>query len=90
MPQWETCFLAAAQAPLDEHDFIGRLLAERGRPVPVVLDDSLVFSDDDRIERMFDVLTRAAEKQQVIVLTCRSRAFLSCGGRTLSIVRQDG
>lgn len=69
---------------------LGRLLAERGRPVPVVLDDSLVFSDDDRIERMFDVLTRAAEKQQVIVLTCRSRAFLSCGGRTLSIVQQDG
>ncbi|RAI39283.1 hypothetical protein CH341_26200, partial [Rhodoplanes roseus] len=69
---------------------LGRLLAERGQAVPVVLDDSLVFSDDDRIERMFDVLTQAAEKQQVIVLTCRSRAFLSCGGRTLTIEREDG
>ncbi|EJW10599.1 DNA double-strand break repair Rad50 ATPase [Rhodovulum sp. PH10] len=68
---------------------LGRLLAERGNPVPVVLDDALVFSDDDRIERMFDVLTRAAEKQQVIVLTCRSRAFLTCGGRPLSIVPED-
>ena len=63
----------------------GRLLAERGQPAPVVLDDSLVFSDDERIERMFDVLMQAAEKQQVIVLTCRSRAFQSCGGRALAI-----
>jgi hypothetical protein len=63
----------------------GRLLAERGQPAPVVLDDSLVFSDDERIERMFDVLMQAAEKQQVIVLTCRSRAFQSCGGRPLTI-----
>jgi len=63
----------------------GRLLAERGQPTPVVLDDSLVFSDDERIERMFDVLMQAAEKQQVIVLTCRSRAFRSCGGRPLAI-----
>jgi DNA repair exonuclease SbcCD ATPase subunit len=68
---------------------LGRLLAERGQPVPVVLDDSLVFSDDQRIERMFDVLTQAAEKQQVIVLTCRSRAFLTCGGRMLTIERDD-
>ncbi|MDC7786138.1 AAA family ATPase [Rhodoplanes sp. TEM] len=68
---------------------LGRLLAERGQAVPVLLDDSLVFSDDDRIERMFDVLTQAAEKQQVIVLTCRSRAFLSCGGRALTIERDD-
>ena len=63
----------------------GRLLAERGQPAPVVLDDALVFSDDERIERMFDVLTQAAEKQQVIVLTCRSRAFRNCGGRPLAI-----
>lgn len=64
---------------------LARLLAERGQPVPIVLDDSLVFSDDERIERMFDVLTQAAEKQQAIVLTCRSRAFQSCGGRPLAI-----
>jgi DNA repair exonuclease SbcCD ATPase subunit len=63
----------------------GRLLAERGQPTPVVLDDSLVFSDDERIEHMFDVLMQAAEKQQVIVLTCRGRAFRSCGGRPLAI-----
>ncbi|MBK5957471.1 hypothetical protein CCR97_04500 [Rhodoplanes elegans] len=69
---------------------LGRLLAERGQAVPVVLDDSLVFSDDDRIERMFDVLTQAAEKQQMIVLTCRSRAFLNCGGHALTIAPDEG
>jgi hypothetical protein len=53
--------------------------------VPVVLDDALVFSDDERIERMFDVLMQAAEQQQVIMLTCRGRAFQSCGGRPLMI-----
>lgn len=63
----------------------GRLVAERGRPVPVVLDDALVFSDDERIERMFDVLMQAAEQQQVLMLTCRGRAFQSCGGRPLVI-----
>jgi DNA repair exonuclease SbcCD ATPase subunit len=63
----------------------GRLVAERGRPVPVVLDDALVFSDDERIERMFDVLMQAAEQQQILMLTCRGRAFQSCGGRPLVI-----
>jgi hypothetical protein len=35
---------------------------------------------------MFDTLNRAASKQQVIVLTCRSRTFATLGGRTVSLV----
>lgn len=64
---------------------MGAMLGERGQPVPIILDDALVFSDDDRIEQMFDALTRAGQKQQVIVLTCRTRAFAAIGGRPLSI-----
>ncbi len=64
---------------------MGALLAEQGREVPIILDDALVFSDDDRISRMFDALIRAGKKQQVIVLTCRTRAFAGLGGRPLSI-----
>jgi len=64
---------------------MGALLAEQGKPVPVILDDALVFSDDDRIASMFDALTRAAQKQQIIVLTCRMRAFETLGGTRLSI-----
>jgi hypothetical protein len=64
---------------------MGAMLAERGEEVPIVLDDALVFSDDGRIAQMFDALNRAGSRQQVIVLTCRTRAFASLGGRMLTI-----
>ena len=54
--------------------------------MPVILDDALVFSDDERIEQMFDAINRAGRNQQVIVLTCRARSFASLGGRQLQIV----
>ena len=60
-----------------------RLLAEDGRAMPVVLDDVLVHSDDARIERMFDALHRQAREMQIIVLTCRRRAFERLGGQGL-------
>jgi hypothetical protein len=64
---------------------LGSMLAERGHSVPIILDDALVYSDDDRIQRMFDSLSRAGKFQQVIVLTCRSRVFETLGGRLLHI-----
>lgn len=64
---------------------MGSLLAERGEAVPILLDDALVYSDDARIERMFDALGRAGAQQQVIVFTCRSRAFQRLGGRRLTL-----
>lgn len=64
---------------------MGAMIAERGQDVPIILDDALVFSDDDRIEQMFDALNRAGRIQQVIVLTCRLRAFAALGGRQLEI-----
>lgn len=60
-----------------------RLLAKDGRPAPVILDDALVYSDDDRIERMFDALHRQAMSQQIIVFSCRQRAFAKLGGNVL-------
>ncbi|MCL5776336.1 AAA family ATPase [Limibaculum sp. FT325] len=62
-----------------------RLLAKGGQPVPVILDDALVYSDDARIERMFDVLHRQARDLQILVLTCRARAFERLGGRGLGM-----
>ncbi len=64
---------------------MGSLLAERGQAVPIILDDALVYSDDERIERMFDALGRAAGQQQVVVFTCRTRAFQRLGGRRLTL-----
>lgn len=61
-----------------------RLLARDGRPAPVILDDALVYSDDDRIERMFDALHRLSRDQQIIVFSCRQRAFAKLGGNVLA------
>jgi uncharacterized protein YhaN len=54
---------------------MGTMLAERGGNVPVILDDALVYCDDDRIKLMFDALSRAGKHQQIIVLTCRADRF---------------
>lgn len=60
-----------------------RLLARDGRPAPVILDDALVYSDDDRIERMFDALHQQSDGQQILVFSCRQRAFAKLGGNVL-------
>ncbi|MCB1310877.1 MAG: chromosome segregation protein SMC [Pseudooceanicola sp.] len=62
-----------------------RMLAASGRIAPVILDDALVYTDDDRIERMFDALHRQAGDLQIIVLTCRQRAFRALGGNALRL-----
>lgn len=66
---------------------MGAMICERGEDVPVIMDDALVFSDDARIEQMFDAIARAGRKQQVIVFTCRARSFASLGGSELRIVQ---
>jgi hypothetical protein len=63
------------------------LLLGQNRPAAVILDDALAFSDDDRIESMFDVLMRAGEKVQIIVLTCRKKLFARLGAAPLEINR---
>ena len=65
------------------------LLLDQRRPATVIMDDALVFSDDDRIERMFDLMTRAAERMQIIILTCRKRLFARPGAPMLRIGGSD-
>lgn len=62
-----------------------RLLARNGHPAPVILDDALVYSDDDRIERMFEALHSQSRDQQIIVFSCRQRAFSRLGGNSLTL-----
>jgi AAA domain len=64
---------------------LGRLLAETGAPAPLILDDALVYADDERIERMFEALKLAAQSHQVLVLTCRQRSFEGLGGNRVEI-----
>lgn len=61
------------------------MLLEKGRPVSLILDDPLVYSDDARLDLMSDILTEAAERMQVILLTCRERAFRHLGGTHVAI-----
>ncbi len=63
----------------------GRLLADSGAPMPLILDDALVYSDDARIARVFDALAAGADHHQVIVLTCRTRTFAPLAGHRLEL-----
>lgn len=51
------------------------LLLEDGAPISLILDDPLVYSDDARLEVITEMLQEASERMQVILLTCRSKAF---------------
>ena len=66
-----------------------KLLARSGTHVPVIFDDALIFSDDDRIEKMFTVLHAQTKELQIVVFTCRQRAFESLGGNMLRITDWD-
>ena len=57
-----------------------RLFAKQDRHVPVILDDALVHTDDERIGTMFNMLSQVARDQQIIVLSCRTRTFSDLGG----------
>lgn len=59
------------------------MLVEQGHPATVILDDALVFSDDRRMSRMFDILNMAARNVQVVIFTCREQLFEELGGRQL-------
>ena len=61
------------------------MLVEQGHPATVILDDALVFSDDRRMNRMFDILNMAARNVQVVIFTCREQLFEELGGRQLSL-----
>ncbi len=62
-----------------------RLLADAGHDIPLILDDALVFSDDDRLAAMFRALHQASIAHQVIVLTCRMRAFDGLSGTRVTM-----
>jgi DNA repair exonuclease SbcCD ATPase subunit len=61
------------------------MLTDQGKPAMVILDDALAYSDADRMERMFDILTQAAAKTQILVFTCREDIFARLGGNRLHL-----
>ncbi|MFV1443120.1 MULTISPECIES: AAA family ATPase [unclassified Phaeobacter] len=66
-----------------------RLLAKSGRGIPVILDDALAYTDDARIEALFDALTLQANDLQILVFSCRQKSFRELGGTSLAIRPAD-
>ena len=62
-----------------------RLLADTGSPAPLILDDAVTHTDDDRLMRIFTTLQHAAQSHQVLVLTCRKSAFEDLGGHRIAV-----
>ncbi len=56
------------------------MLLGGGRPAFLVLDDALAFADGARMERMFDILSDAGTRMQIVVLTCREEVASRLGG----------
>lgn len=61
------------------------LLLERGQPAAIILDDALAYSDQDRIENIFDLLTDAGTRTQIVIFTCRGELFTRLGGNRLMV-----
>jgi DNA repair exonuclease SbcCD ATPase subunit len=61
------------------------VLAENGNPAPLVLDDPLAYSDDGRLAAICSELAAAKSVSQIILLTCREKAFAVLPGRRLTV-----
>ena len=62
------------------------MLLDTGKPAMLILDDALAYADPDRLERMFDLLTHASSRLQILVLTCRGELFTRLGGRRVELI----
>ena len=77
----EQLYLAMRFGLIEEYE-------SRSEPLPAVLDDVFVNFDDDRDQRLIEILNRFGQKRQVIVLTCHQRslkAYQSIGANEISI-----
>jgi DNA repair exonuclease SbcCD ATPase subunit len=62
-----------------------RLVAEQGKPFPVIFDDPVVYADDLRRGRLFDLLNEAAKVTQIIIFTCHEDAFRELGAEPVRV-----
>ena len=55
------------------------LLKEAGKPTLLILDDALVHTDHARLAQMKRVLYDAAQRHQILVLSCHPEAWTDLG-----------
>ncbi|MBF9235349.1 AAA family ATPase [Microvirga alba] len=70
---------AREQAAVITRLALADILRGSGQPSVVILDDALVNTDEQRLDRMHLVLHKAASALQILILTCRERDFLQLG-----------
>jgi DNA repair exonuclease SbcCD ATPase subunit len=61
------------------------LLHEKGQPAAVILDDAIVYADEERFKNMLLILAKAAKNLQVIVLTCHEHDYASSGAHIIRL-----
>ncbi len=66
------------------------LLREKGRPAALILDDPLVNTDDERFRRMTLALRKAADRLQIVVLTCHEARYEALGAKTIRLAECRG
>ena len=54
---------------------LARVLARDSRPLPLILDDTMGWTDDLRFVRMMQILRNAADDLQIILLSCHPSRF---------------
>jgi len=57
------------------------MLADQGLDAPIILDDALVYADDQRFGNTLTTLAVAASRHQVIILTCHEDRYIRLGCR---------
>ena len=55
------------------------MLADQGITAPIILDDALVYADDERFADALTSLAIASRRHQVLILTCHERRYLKLG-----------
>jgi uncharacterized protein YhaN len=77
----EQLYLAMRFGLIDEYE-------TRSEPLPAVMDDIFVNFDDERDERIIEILSKFSQQRQVIVLTCHQRsleAYKSIGANAITV-----
>ncbi|SDW67377.1 Uncharacterized protein YhaN [Marininema mesophilum] len=65
-----------------------RFFSENTAPLPIILDDSLVHFDDERLKEALQILGELSETHQVILCTCQKREGLLLEELGISLNRQ--
>ncbi|KMP11813.1 hypothetical protein UZ36_03045 [Candidatus Nitromaritima sp. SCGC AAA799-C22] len=77
----EQLYLAMRFGLIEEYE-------SRSEPLPVIMDDVFVNFDDDRNDRVIELVQRFAKPRQVVVLTCHQRtldAYSARGATSITV-----